>query len=117
MKDKIFQKKFVKAWNYKKEKKFVKATELYVELYRQLIKDALEHFKGTSKSETGDRKRVEEYLKGDNLACTILNNIGVIFAEIGDKKSAKKYFEESIKLTPTRLDYQNPKIGLKELKK
>jgi len=117
MEDKLFQEKFDRAWMYKKERKYTEAIELYVDLYRQLIKDAFEYLGGANGTFTEDKSKVGEYLKGDNLACTILNNIGVIFAEVGDKKSAKKYFKESIKYKPDGIEYENPKIGLRELKK
>lgn len=117
MEDKLFQKKFNRAWMYKKERKYIEAMELYVELYRQLIKDAFEYLGGANGTFAEDKSKVGEYLKGDNLACTILNDMGVIFAEVGDKQSARKYFEESIRYTPDGINYENPKIGLKELKK
>jgi len=102
MEDKLFQEKFDRAWMYKKERKYT---------------EAIEYLGGANGTFTEDKSKVGEYLKGDNLACTILNNIGVIFAEVGDKKSAKKYFKESIKYKPDGIEYENPKIGLRELKK
>lgn len=117
MTDEIFQKKFDQARNFKKEGKFVEAMRLYSELYKQLIRDAFKNVGGATESYSGDEARVGEYFKKDNLACTILNNMGAILAEVGNKEAAKKYFEESVKYTPEGLGYQNPKIGLKELDK
>ena len=121
------QQKIDQARIYKKEGKFADAMKLYDELYEQLIKESTDYARSFEGSEVdeGSTKKVmpqffnksDEYLKRDNLVCTILNNMGVIFAEAGDKKSAKKYFEESIKYIPDSLDYQNPKIGLEELEK
>lgn len=115
MKDSAFQEKFNQAWELKKRGKFTDAMSLYSELYEQLIRDAFEHTGGSTGTETQDNIKVIEYLKGDNLACTILNNMGVILAEAGNKESARKYFEESIKHIPDGVNYQNPIIGLKEL--
>ncbi|MCG2809011.1 MAG: hypothetical protein L6275_01555, partial [Candidatus Portnoybacteria bacterium] len=96
MTDKIFQEKFNKAWQYKKEGKFSDAIKLYDELYNQLIKEATEYarnFNGSQIDEGETRKvmpqffnKADEYLKRDDLTCTILNNMGVIFAELGDKE-------------------------------
>jgi len=118
---------FNKAWRLKKEGKYSDALALYNELYEQLIKEASDYargFEGSVVDEDKIRKlmpqlfrKVDEYLKKDNLACTILNNMGVIYAENGNTETAKKYFEESIRLTPDGIDYPNPKIGLKELEK
>src|SRR5690606_1032911 len=117
-----FQQKFNLAWENKKKGSFSEAMEIYDELYTQLIKEAGDYarsFEGSTVDEGDTRKimplffnKSEEYLKRDNVACTILNNMGVIMAEVGNKDSAKKYFEESIKFTPDDLDYQNPIIGL-----
>ena len=119
------QQKFNQAWEYKKEGKLTDAMKLYDELYEQLIKESCNYarsFEGSEIDEDNTRKvmpkffnKADEYLKRDKLACTILNNMGVIFAEIGDKESARRYFEESIKHIPDGLDYQNPIIGLNNL--
>lgn len=125
MNDQSFQEKFDQAWTNQKKGKFTDAMKLYDELYEQLIKEAADYARSFDRSEIdeGDAKKgmplffikAEEYSKRDNRVCTILNNVGVIFTETGDKESAIKYFKESIKFTPDGLDYQNPKIGLKEL--
>lgn len=115
MNDIAFQQKFDSAWGLKKERKYEEAMALYSELYEQLIRDAFDYTGKPTESEKEDEERINNYLKGDKLACTILNNMAVILAETGNKEGAKKYFELSIKLTPDNLDYQNPIIGLKEL--
>lgn len=115
MTDKEVQKKINDALELKKQGKFEDAMKLYSEFYEQLIRDAFEATGGIGKFEERDEIKVNKYLKGDNLACTVLNNMGVILAEAGNKEGARNYFEESIKLTPNGLDYPNPKVGLKEL--
>lgn len=122
-KEKIYN----RAFSLKEEGKLSESLELYNNLYDILIKESTEYacsFEGSEINKGETRKimpqffkKADEYLKKDNWACLVLNNIGVIFAETGDKKSAKKYFEESIKYTPEGLDYQNPIIGLEELEK
>ncbi|MEK7566707.1 MAG: tetratricopeptide repeat protein [Patescibacteria group bacterium] len=121
------QEKFNKAWELKKQGKCSDALKLYNELYGRLIKDANKYarsFEGSVIDKGNTRKlmpqlfrKTDEYLKRDNLACAILNNMGVIYEELGDRDTAKKYFEESIRLTPDNLNYPNPKIGLEELSK
>ena len=98
---------------------------MYQELHDQLVDEAGEHARqipGTRVDEGDTRKimpslftETEKYLRQDNAFCTILNNMGVIYAETGDKESARRCFEDSIKFTPEGMDYSNPKIGLKEL--
>ena len=112
---KTFQEKFNQAREFKKQGNLSNAMSLYSELYEQLIRDAFEHTGGSTGLAIDDKEKVDKYLTGDNLACTILNNMGVIWAETGNKEGAKKYFKLSINLTPRDLDYQNPIIGLKEL--
>ena len=120
------QDKINKAWELKKEGKLAESLELYKELYDMLVDVAGEHARqipGTRIDEGSTRKimpsfftETEKYLRKDNVVCTTLNNMGVIYAEIGDKESAKNCFEQSIQLIPEGLDYSNPKIGLENLK-
>lgn len=119
--------KFNKAWGLKKQGKLKDALDLYMSLYDELIKEAAEYAGSIPGTEITDGKTVtmmpsfmteaEKFLKREKLACTILNNMGVIYAEVGDKESARNCFEQSIELTPDGVDYPNPKIGLKELDK
>ncbi len=117
MNDNTFKEKFNIAWEFKKQKRYEEAMFLYSELYKQLIKDAFVQIGDPTESEKDDQKRVNNYLKGDNLACTILNNMAVILAESGNVEGAKNYFNLSIKLTPTDVDYYDPIRGLSELEK
>ena len=41
-----------------------------------------------------------------------LNNIGVIFLELDEKKKAKQYFIEAILFTPENTEFQNPITNL-----
>ena len=88
---------------------------IYSELYERLIKDAFESTGNPTDSYLEDEVRIGSYLRGDKLACTILNNMAVILTENGKKDSARKYFEESIKYTPKDLEYPDPVIGLNQL--
>ena len=125
MHNKEFQEKFNKAWALKKEDNFAGALKLYKELHDELVDEAGEYARqipGTRIDEGNTRKimpslftETEKYLRRDNRFCTVLNNMSVIYAEVGDKESARRCFEDSIKFTPHGLDYPNPKIGLKEL--
>ena len=119
------QEKINKAWELKKEGNFAEALKLYKELHDELVDEAGEHARqipGTRIDEGTTRKimpslftETEKYLRKDNVFCTILNNMGVIYGETGDKVSARHCFEDSIKFTPEGVNYENPKIGLKEL--
>jgi tetratricopeptide (TPR) repeat protein len=60
-------------------------------------------------------EKFNEYLKKDQVASIVSNNMGVIFAKIGNKESAKAFFEQAIDLTPKGVDYQDPHIGLQIL--
>lgn len=46
---------------------------------------------------------------------TYMNNIGVVYAEMGIYDKAKEFFLEAIVFTPEGTDYPNPIIGLKEI--
>ena len=120
------QERINKAWELKKVGNFAEALELYKALHDELVDEAGEHARqipGTRIDEGDTRKimpslftETEKYLRKDNVLCTILNNMGVIYAETGDKESARRCFEDSIKFTPEGEDYPNPKIGLENLK-
>ena len=59
--------------------------------------------------------KYDVFLKTNFLCCQIKNNLGVCRAELGDLKGAIEAFNESIKFTPSGLDYQAPIIALKEI--
>ena len=120
------QEKFNKAWEFKKQGERVSALGLYRELYNELVDEAGEHVRqvpGTGVDEGGTRKimpslftEVEKYLKENKNFCVILNNMGVIYAEAGDKDSARRCFVDSIKFTRDNVNYPDPKIGIDNLK-
>ena len=60
-------------------------------------------------------QKFNEYLKKDQVASIISNNMGVIFARMGNKVSAKTFFEQAIDLTPDGITYDDPHIGLQTL--
>lgn len=55
-------------------------------------------------------------LRSDILYANIVNNIGTLFAEDGEKEEAKKCFLEAIDFTPQGVKFNNPHIGLENLK-
>lgn len=57
----------------------------------------------------------DEYLRNEPATKIILNNMGAIWAELGDDSAAAKYFQESIKYTPEDVEYLAPKFGLDNL--
>ena len=120
-----------RASDSKKKGEFIEALKFYSRAFDILISEAssYSHSKGDSfldSEENGKKiskvlpKHFEyskEYLKKNNIAAVISNNMGTILAEMSDFEGAKKMFEQAIELTPDREDYSDPKIGLKELKK
>ncbi|MFA6534267.1 MAG: hypothetical protein WCT37_03780 [Patescibacteria group bacterium] len=59
----------------------------------------------------------KKYLKQDMTVAIISNNMGTLFARLGDEENARKMFEQAIDFTPDNREYFDPKIGLRELKK
>lgn len=116
-----------KAWELKKQGRLKEALDLYMSAYNQLIKEASKYAGDIPGAEITDGGTVtvmplfmteaEKFIKKNKLTCTILNNMGVIYAEAGDIESARNCFEQSIELTPEGLDYPDPKIGLKAIEK
>lgn len=56
-------------------------------------------------------------LQSEIFFATIINNIGIIYAEQGDYKQARECFQESIEFTPPSVRYDNPHIGLEGLER
>jgi tetratricopeptide (TPR) repeat protein len=114
------------AWKLKKENNLLQALDYYNDAFDILVQDANEYANkhGNPYKDQGDTRMVlpshfdltKKHLKGDKLACTISNNMGTIFAELGDEKTAKEMFQQAIELTPDNLEYNDPKIALEELK-
>lgn len=117
------------AWKLKKQGNYSDALEKYKTVLKTLESEAREYARNQEYTleeviEDGEKiekvnpsylLEVKEYLRRDNLACTILNNMGVIYAEVGDFDSAGRCFMDSIDLTPGNYDYKDPIIGLKNL--
>lgn len=58
---------------------------------------------------------VPEKLKQDPLYCTIQNNIGICYVDLGQYDEAEKAFIDAIEYTPISVDYQEPIIALRQL--
>lgn len=118
---------------YKKKGDIPKALETYNQAIRTLMNNILEELKNSSyqvKEEfiDGERKkvamlnsdifdRVRKKLKENDLYCTLLNNIGVCYAESGRVNEARAAFLESIEFIPDGMKYDDPYIGLQELER
>jgi len=61
--------------------------------------------------------KFNEYLKKDHTAAIVSNNMAMLFAKMGNKASARDFFEQAIDLTPSGAAYDDPHIGLEMLKK
>jgi tetratricopeptide (TPR) repeat protein len=62
-------------------------------------------------------KKFNDYLKKDQTAAIISNNMAMLFSQMGDKASAKAFFEQAIDFTPKGVCYDDPHVGLEVLKK
>jgi tetratricopeptide (TPR) repeat protein len=117
--------KLEKANCLKNDGKLKGSLELYNEAFNLLVEEARNYasktekvFQSEEKNEIspGYLKKFNEYLKKDRQACAISNNMGVLFAQMGEKASAKVFFEQAIDLTPKGEKYDDPFIGLEVLK-
>lgn len=119
-----------KASDLKKSGNRVDAFKMYSEAFDVLVKEAntyADSFENTgygSIDEDGKKvwttlpaffEKAKEYMKRDKTAAVITNNMGVILAELGDTKGAKKWFEQAVELTPDHVDYPDPTINLKNV--
>ena len=114
-----------RAWELKKAGELAEALACYDKAYNAIVGDAVSyaHSKGGVVDEGSARKilpknftLVKEYLKQGKDVATILNNMGVICAELGQYGKAKGFFEEAIELTPENVDYPHPKTNLMNIK-
>ena len=55
------------------------------------------------------------YLKQDITAASILNEMGLLFRQLGEYENAKQKFEEAIDLIPIGSDYDDPLVNLRHL--
>ena len=120
------QEKINKAVALKKQGKLVEALGVYDDVYNMLVREATKRansIKGTTiddgKTSTIMPKffnEADKHLKRDKTACIVANNMGTIFAELGDFENAKKMFTDAINLTPKDFEYKDPHTALEQLK-
>lgn len=60
-------------------------------------------------------KHSKDYLKKDSTACTILNEMGLLFMDMAEYDNAKQKFMESIEYIPDGEDYSEPADNLERL--
>lgn len=121
--DEDLQKKINSAWNYKKNGKLQEALGIYNQVYDFICIEAGNNVRTgnvvvegvTAKILPSYFSEADKYLKQNDMACRVANNMAVIFAELGDYENARKMFEEAIRLTPDDMDYLDPKIGLENI--
>lgn len=119
------QKLINEAKEFKKSGKLASALSCYNAVMDQLCLEAAEYARSQPDSyfDTKETRHftpkyfeyTDAYLKRDNVASRVSNNIGVIFADLKNFESAKKYFFEAIKYTPKNENYSDPETNLKEL--
>lgn len=119
------------AWIIKKDGNLTEALKLYNQAFDILIEEARAYARKSGQTivdfeENGKQIRQilpahfdksKEYLKQDKVAAVISNNMGTVWAELGEFETAKKFFNQAIELTPDGMVYQDPHIALEELKK
>ena len=114
-----------KAKELKQKGEFQEALDCYNEVFDLLVREANEkarNCEGTvvDKGETRTIlpkffEEAKKYLKQDKTVAVVSNNMGVIFAELGDLGNARKMFEQAVDLTPDRIEYKDPETNLREL--
>ncbi len=62
-------------------------------------------------------ERVRRELKSNILYSTFQNNLGACHAELGDTQQARSCFQESIQFIPDGMEYEPPRIGLREIER
>jgi len=115
--DQAFQEKIACALLYKNAGKSADALELYIALYAQYarcVDSSGTDDDGLSIDTAQFYSNADEYLRSDNLACIILNNICVILANTGHRDAARKYFIKLIKYLPEGKDESSHKIWMEE---
>ena len=79
-----------------------------------------------ARAEVGEEKEIDElralaptlieystvFLRQNLTASMILNNMGLLFAELGQYDAAVQKFEESVRLTPANIEYDDPSDNL-----
>ena len=57
----------------------------------------------------------KKYLKQDKSVAVISFNMGVIYAQTGERELAKEFLKQAIELTPDDEEYEDPKRALEAL--
>ena len=116
---------FEKALELKKEGKSHNALEVFSQAFDVLIDEAglyARHKQGFGvtiealrpmKSTLLEDSKI--YLRQNTTAASLLNEMALLFAELGDYENAKQKFEEAIDLIPPDSEYDDPIINLAEL--
>lgn len=79
-----------------------------------------------ARAEVGEGKEIDElralaptlieystvFLRQNLTAAMILNNMGLLFLELGQYDAAVQKFEESVRLTPANIEYDDPSDNL-----
>jgi tetratricopeptide (TPR) repeat protein len=115
-----------KAFCLRSDGKITQALKMYSDAFNLLVQEAAEDAKKTEEmyENSGSERKISQkylekfrsYLRQDKRASVISNNMGVLFAQTGEKASAKTFFEQAIDLTPKGEKYDDPYIGLEILK-
>lgn len=118
------------ALTIKKRGDIQKAIEVYSQATETLMSNIYEKLKQegcqesnevSNENSTGLNHETEcfflvpEKLKQDPLYCTIQNNIGVCYVDLGQYDEAKKALRDAIEYTPIGVDYKEPIIALRQL--
>lgn len=114
-----------KARELKAEGKLEASLSVYDSIYDALINEAREYSRSIDGAvvDIGKLRAItpklfdetKKYLKRDKITCIVANNMGTIFAELGDFENAKKMFNDAIEFTPDDFDYKDPHIALSQL--
>jgi tetratricopeptide (TPR) repeat protein len=115
------------AGELEKAEKFEKALEIYSQTMDILVANAkscaeraepavMEAIVGSGVISGQFLSKFNEHLKQGKIAAVVSNNMGMIFAKMGNKSSARDFFEQAIDLTPAGEIYDDPHIGLEMLK-
>lgn len=114
-----------KAQDLKESGKYHEALMCYSDTMDLLVQEANEYARNQNgvQVDIGSLRSItpkffeesRKFLKQDMTAAIISNNMGSLYARLGDFENAKKMFEEAIDLTPDGEEYNDPKIGLENL--
>ncbi len=114
-----------KAQNLKDSGKYQEALMCYSDTMDLLVEEANEYARNQEGTQVdiGSLRSItprffdesRKFLKQDMTAAIISNNMGSLYARLGDKENAEKMFKDAIDLTTEGQEYTDPKTGLKEI--